>query len=79
MAKKTLLDEVVSEVKEDVKIIEKAREKESKTEREGFKLSNRVGGMKVALWIAFGYAVYNVYSYTPLKKNLNEIFEEDFF
>lgn len=79
MVKKTIVEEATDELKKDIDIIERARDKKKKTEGLGFKLSNRIGGLKIALWIVFGYLTYNVYSYTPLKNNLNEIFEEDFF
>lgn len=78
MVKKTIVQEATIEVKKDIDTIVKAREKQSKKEPD-FKMSNRAGGIKIVLWISFGYIVYNIYSYTPLKNKINELFEEDFF
>lgn len=79
MAKKqTFIQDVSKEFSKDLNIIEDARIKENKREIE-YSPKNRIGGLKVALWFAFIWLGYKAYSLSPLKDDLNRIFEDDIF
>ena len=77
---KSNFDILKKEFDKDLDVIAKAREEESKKEIDlEPNFNKRIPGLKILMWIGFGYLTYNVYSYTPLKENINKLFEEEFF
>lgn len=67
----------MGEIQEDIDIISKAREIEQKKPRNV--KDKRIPGLKIAMWIGFGYVMYSAYSYTPLKDELNRVFDSNIF
>lgn len=89
MVKKVSIeDSIVKEVTKDLKTIYKTHEAQSDKPSDikltgsvvpEYRGNTRVAGLKIALWAGFFWIGYKAYSLTPLKDELNRIFDEDFF
>jgi hypothetical protein len=66
-------DAVADEMRREFRITEKARKKAEKDP------NRRTSGIKIALWLLFGYTMYRMYIRTPFKEKFNEILEDDLF
>lgn len=84
MAKKEmgLWDKTTDAVKDETKQIVETIEKEKAKDKRGIaeKLKDpdrRISGIKIGIWVGVIYMFIKVYQRTPLKEEINRLFEED--